>query len=83
MDAAWIVWIVVVLASFGVLEWVGWRRARTGGTLSYLIWRVLFQDAERILRGEHPRRPRTFVYVVVSALFVWLVLHFVLGGRLG
>lgn len=81
--AGWIAWIIVMLASFGILEWRGLTRKATAGTLSYQVWQVLFTDAEVILDGKHPRQPRILVYFVALSPLVWLILHFALGGRLG
>ena len=83
ITAGWIAWIVVVLGTFGFLEWQGLRRKAVRGTLSYLFWRILFVDHELILEGKHPRQPRLLVYFLVLAPFVWLLVHFFLGGRLG
>ena len=80
---AWIVWLVATLATFGVLEWQGIRRKGTVGSLSWQFWRVLFTDADEILEGRRPKRPRTLIYFLVAAPLVWLVSHFLLGGRLG
>ncbi len=79
----WIVWTVVTLATFGVIEWRGIRTKGTVGSLSWQVWRILFTDADRILEGEHPRKPRTFIFFLVAAPLVWLVFHWLLGGRLG
>lgn len=81
--AIWITWLVVVLASFGYLEWWRIRKEGTAGALSYLFWRILFTDHGRLLVGKHPRRPRPVIYFLVLGPFVWLLLHFFLGGRLG
>ena len=79
----WVGWLVAVLVSFAVLEWWGWKRARTEGTFSWRVWQALFIDADRVLVGERPRRPRGPVYFVVLAPLVWLVVHFAFGGRFG
>ena len=81
--AIWIVWVVVVLGTFAVIEWMGLKKAGTAGTLSYLVWTVLFTDHEKRLEGEFPRRPRGIIFFLVLAPFVWLLFHFFLGGRIG
>lgn len=83
-DWIWVAWLALVLISFGVIQWVRIRQHGTRGTFSYTImWRALFSDHHRILSGDAPRRPRVFVYFVVAAPLMWLVAHFLLGGRLG
>ena len=79
----WIVWIIVTLFTFGLLEWRGIRSRGTVGSLSWQVWRVLFVDADEILAGRHPRKPRTLIYFLVAAPLVWLIFHFLLGGRFG
>ena len=79
----WVVWVVVVLVTFGVIEWWGLKKKGVGGTLSYLAWTVLFLDHEKILEGKYPRRPRGVIFFLVLGPFVWLLLHFFLGGRVG
>jgi hypothetical protein len=81
--AVWIAWLVITLGTFGVLEYIGLKREGTGGTLSYLVWRVLFRDADVRLDGKFPRQPRGVVFFVVLAPLLWLILHFALGGRVG
>ena len=81
--AIWIVWVVLVLGSFAVIEWIGLKKDGTKGTLSYLVWTVLFVDHEKRLEGEFPRRPRGIIFFLVLAPFVWLLFHFFLGGRIG
>lgn len=79
----WGVWAAVVLVSFGLLEWIGWKKDRVYGTLSYRVWSIIFSDAHRRLVGEHPRKPRGIFYFVVLAPLVWLLIHFAFGGRFG
>ena len=78
---AWVIWIVVVLGSFAYLEWRGWRRHGVKGTLSSLVWYVLFKDWERrfVVDGGLPRRPRWLVWPLVTWPFLWLFLHFGFG----
>jgi len=81
--AVWVVWIVVVLGMFGVIEWWGLRKDGTGGTLSYLMWTVLFKDHAKRLDGKYPKQPRGVIFFLVLGPFVWLLFHFFLGGRIG
>lgn len=83
-DLIWWVWLAAVLTSFGIIQYLRYRRYGVRGTFSYsVMWRILFSDHAEILKGVAPRRPRVFIYFVVLAPLVWLVAHFALGGRLG
>lgn len=83
-DLIWYLWLAAVLASFGLIQFVRHRMHGTRGTFSYTVmWRALFSDHAEILKGRAPRKPRVFVYFIVAAPLVWLVVHFLLGGRLG
>jgi hypothetical protein len=83
-DTIWYVWLAAVLISFAVIQYLRLRKHGVRGTFSYTVmWRILFTDHQMILAGEAPRKPRVFVYFVVAAPLVWLVVHFLLGGRLG
>ena len=77
----WTIWIVATLASFGYLEWRGFRRHGTRGTLSSLFWYIIFADWERryLPDGGIPRKPRWLLLPLIIWPFVWLVLHFVFG----
>lgn len=81
--AFWWGWIIVVLVSFGISEYIGIRRKNTAGSLSYQVWRVLFFDHEKRLEGKYPNQPRSVIYWIFLGMFIWLVAHFFLGGRLG
>lgn len=82
-EVGWLIWLAVVLVSFGIYEYIGIRREGTAGSLSWVIWNVLFRDADRLLKGDYPKRPRPVIFFVVGGALLWLFLHFVLGGRLG
>jgi hypothetical protein len=83
-DTIWYVWLAVVLVSFGIIQYARLRKHGVRGTFSYTVmWRMLFTDHARILRGEAPRKPRVFIYFIAMAPFLWFLAHFFLGGRLG
>jgi len=79
----WIVWVVLVLGTFGLIEWWGLKKSGTKGAFSYLMWMVLFKDYEVRLEGKYPSHPRGVIFFLVLGPFVWLLLHFFLGGRVG
>lgn len=80
MRAFWIWWVSVVLISFGIGEWVGYRKHGTKGTLSYHVWMVMFEDASDVLEGKRINKPRAFAWFMLAAFFVWLAVHFFGGG---
>ena len=80
MTSFWLWWVIIVLASFGVAEYIGYKRHGTRGTLSYHVWMVMFRDASDSLKGEKVDKPRAFVWFMVAAFFVWLAVHFLTGG---
>lgn len=84
-DAAWLIWVVLALGSFGILEWRGIKTKGMKGSLSYQVWRILFSDTDdmNLKEGRFPKKPRPVVYFLVAGAFLWLFQHFLLGGRLG
>lgn len=83
MTVEWIVWVVWTLASFGVLEWLGYKRFGIKGTLSYKVWSLIFYDADRRLVGKVPRKIRFYAYWPLLGALGAVMIHFFLGGRLG
>lgn len=80
----WQLWVIWFVGSMGIFTWLeirGLRKYGVKGTLSFLFWYVLFSDWDRISLGLYPRKPRIVIYFIVLAPFVWLILHFALGGR--
>jgi len=73
-DPVWIIWLAVVLGSFGILEWRGIKRSGERGTLSAQFWRWMFYERD----GK--RRPRPFVWFTITSFLIWLTVHFATGG---
>lgn len=73
----WGLWLLAVVASFGVFEWRGIATRGRRGTLSNFFWWMLFADWDE----DHRRKPRWVVWLPMFGFFLWLVIHFFTGGR--
>lgn len=80
MTTVWIVWLTLVLTSFGILEAYGMKKHGVKGTLSYQFWSWMFFDEEKTLQNERPTKRRDFVWWIITALLLWLTLHMATGG---
>ena len=73
-EGVWVVWLLVVSSTFGLLEWLALRAGPNTDTLSGRI---------RAWLGVQPPRPHRRVAVVVfaaavAAFAVWFVPHIVI-----
>lgn len=71
-SAAWVVWIAVTATSFGVLEWVTFRKHQT-----------LSENIRRWLGIEPRKRWRRFGIVAfagaITVFFAWFLPHIIIG----
>ena len=58
---------LIILAQAGILETLAVRRHMKGDTFSELMWTIIH---------FHP----VFMYVM-AGIFVWLIIHFLSGGK--